>query len=49
MIISKSREEIETMDRCNRVVAQILAALAKAVAQSYYESRERLGFPLAHG
>jgi len=32
MIIYKSREEIETMDRCNRVVAQILAALAKAVA-----------------
>ena len=31
MIIYKSREEIETMDRCNRVVAQILAALAKAV------------------
>ena len=24
-------------------------ALAKAVAQSYYASRERLGFPLAHG
>ena len=32
MIIYKSREEIETMDRCNRVVAQILAALAGAVA-----------------
>ena len=32
MIIYKSREEIETMDRCNRVVAQILAALARAVA-----------------
>jgi methionyl aminopeptidase len=31
MIIYKSREEIETMDRCNRVVAQILAALAGAV------------------
>jgi methionyl aminopeptidase len=31
MIIYKSREEIETMDRCNRVVAQILAALARAV------------------
>ena len=27
MIIYKSREEIETMDRCNRVVAQILAEL----------------------
>jgi len=24
-------------------------ALARAIAQSYYESRERLGFPLAHG
>jgi len=24
-------------------------ALARAVAQSYYESRERLGFPLVHG
>ena len=23
--------------------------LARAVAQSYYEARERLGFPLAHG
>jgi len=32
MIIYKSREEIETLDRCNRVVAQILAALAGAVA-----------------
>jgi methionyl aminopeptidase len=32
MIIYKSREEVETMDRCNRVVAQILAALAGAVA-----------------
>src|SRR2546428_293600 len=32
MIIYKSREEIETMDRCNRVVAQILAAVAGAVA-----------------
>lgn len=31
MIIYKSREEIETMDRCNRVVTQILAALSKAV------------------
>ena len=29
MIIYKSREEIETMDRCNRIVAQILAAVAK--------------------
>ncbi|HEV8701637.1 MAG TPA: type I methionyl aminopeptidase [Candidatus Polarisedimenticolia bacterium] len=27
MIIYKSREEVETMDRCNRVVAQILAEL----------------------
>ena len=27
MIIYKSREEIETMDRCNRVVAQVLAEL----------------------
>jgi glycyl-tRNA synthetase alpha chain len=24
-------------------------ALAKSVAQAYYESRERLGFPMAHG
>jgi len=32
MIIYKSREEIETMDRCNRIVAQILAALARQVA-----------------
>src|SRR5205814_8048356 len=24
-------------------------ALARAIAQSYYESRERLGFPLVHG
>jgi methionyl aminopeptidase len=32
MIIYKSRDEIETMDRCNRVVAQILAAVAQAVA-----------------
>jgi glycyl-tRNA synthetase alpha chain len=23
--------------------------LAKAVAQAYYESRERLGFPMSHG
>jgi glycyl-tRNA synthetase alpha chain len=23
--------------------------LARAIAQSYYESRERLGFPLNHG
>ena len=28
MIIYKSREEIETMDRCNRVVTRILGALA---------------------
>ncbi len=32
MIIYKSREEIETLDRCNRVVAQILSALARQVA-----------------
>jgi methionyl aminopeptidase len=32
MIIYKSREEIGRMDRCNRVVAQILAALKGAVA-----------------
>jgi methionyl aminopeptidase len=32
VIIYKSREEIETMDRCNRVVTQILASLARAVA-----------------
>jgi len=32
MIIYKSREEIEPMDRCNRVVAQIQAAVAGAVA-----------------
>jgi methionyl aminopeptidase len=32
MIIYKSRDEIETMDRCNRVVTRILAALAKQVA-----------------
>ena len=32
MIIYKSREEIETMDRCNRVVTQILASLARTVA-----------------
>ena len=31
MIIYKSREEIATMDRCNRVVTQILAALVKQV------------------
>ena len=31
MIIYKSREEIETMDRCNRVVAQILAEVAGKV------------------
>lgn len=31
MIIYKSREEIETMDRCNRVVAQILAEVAGRV------------------
>ncbi|HEU4402390.1 MAG TPA: type I methionyl aminopeptidase [Candidatus Polarisedimenticolia bacterium] len=31
MIIYKSREEIETLDRCNRVVAQILATLARQV------------------
>ena len=31
MIIYKSREEIETMDRCNRVVAQILAEVAGQV------------------
>src|SRR5213076_2940123 len=24
-------------------------ALARAIAQAYYESRERLGFPLLHG
>jgi glycyl-tRNA synthetase alpha chain len=24
-------------------------ALARAVAQAYYESRERLGFPMGHG
>ena len=29
MIIYKSRDEMETMDRCNRVVMRILAALAK--------------------
>jgi len=32
MIIYKSRDEIETMDRCNRVVTRILAALARQVA-----------------
>jgi methionyl aminopeptidase len=32
MIIYKSRDEIETMDRCNRIVTQILAALSKQVA-----------------
>jgi len=31
MIIYKSREEIETMDRCNRIVMQILGAVARAV------------------
>jgi methionyl aminopeptidase len=31
MIIYKSREEIETLDRCNRVVAQILAEVAGQV------------------
>lgn len=31
MIIYKSRDEIETMDRCNRVVAQILLALKEMV------------------
>jgi methionyl aminopeptidase len=31
MIIYKSREEIETMDRANRIVAQILASLAARV------------------
>ncbi|HKN48316.1 MAG TPA: type I methionyl aminopeptidase [Candidatus Polarisedimenticolia bacterium] len=31
MIIYKSRDELETMDRCNRVVTQILAALARQV------------------
>jgi methionyl aminopeptidase len=31
VIIYKSRNEIETMDRCNRVVLQILAALARQV------------------
>jgi methionyl aminopeptidase len=31
MIIYKSRDEIETMDRCNRVVTQILAAMARTV------------------
>ncbi|MGH9797239.1 MAG: type I methionyl aminopeptidase [Candidatus Polarisedimenticolia bacterium] len=32
MIVYKSREEIATMDRCNRIVAQILARLAARVA-----------------
>jgi methionyl aminopeptidase len=32
VIIYKSREEIETMDRCNRVVTRILGALAGMVA-----------------
>lgn len=32
MIIYKSRDEIQTMDRCNRVVIQILSALARQVA-----------------
>ncbi|HET6278727.1 MAG TPA: type I methionyl aminopeptidase [Candidatus Polarisedimenticolia bacterium] len=31
MIIYKSRDEIETMDRCNRIVAQILMALKAMV------------------
>jgi methionyl aminopeptidase len=31
MIIYKSRGEIETMDRCNRIVTRILAALARQV------------------
>jgi methionyl aminopeptidase len=31
MIIYKSREEIETMDRCNRVVTRVLAALSRQV------------------
>src|SRR5438552_2452621 len=31
MIIYKSRNEIETMDRCNRVVARILGELARQV------------------
>lgn len=31
MIIYKSRDEIETMDRCNRVVAQILMALREMI------------------
>ncbi len=31
MIIYKSRGEIETMDRCNRIVTQILAALVRQV------------------
>jgi methionyl aminopeptidase len=31
MIIYKSRDELETMDRCNRVVTQVLAALARQV------------------
>ena len=31
MIIYKSRAELETMDRCNRIVIQILAALARRV------------------
>lgn len=32
MIVYKSREEIATLDRCNRIVAQILARLAARVA-----------------
>ncbi len=32
MIIYKSRDELETMDRCNRVVTQVLVALARQVA-----------------
>jgi len=31
MIIYKSRSELETMDRCNRIVTQILATLVKKV------------------
>jgi len=31
MIIYKSRDEIETMDRCNRIVARILQAVARQV------------------
>ena len=31
MIIYKSRDELQTMDRCNRVVARILMALSEKV------------------